>query len=317
MLIAFKAIALDRTLSAMEKSVAVAILDSFNRKTAQCDPSFDRIAHLLGISRRSVIRAVKTLVARRFLLRDRHGGNSHRNSYMPNWARLEEIEAAWSARKHTKHWGNSGANLSPSRRQRCHLAGDAAVTQTFISNLSKETSHPGDAKTAPPSPSPRDGSKGSAVGSVGQGRRSTTNSFPNAGNHPAIDEHAKRLVSASPSSSAGHLSNHLSHAQTAAAERRLSADLHRRFASDEAEYGNVVEAIDECVWASAVQAEVRGQGGGMIVIIAALAGLLASRDAASAPDGGVDPTAAPTASNPADNSVASTGPGTPDCGEPL
>ena len=47
--LAHKAISLCAELSGTEKRVAAAIIDSFNRKTGQCDPGYGRIAHLLAI----------------------------------------------------------------------------------------------------------------------------------------------------------------------------------------------------------------------------------------------------------------------------
>ena len=139
-LFAFKAIALIDSLSGTEKRVAIAIIDSFNRRTGQCDPGFGRIAHLLGVSRRTVIRAVKRLEAARVIVKHRHRGNSHRNSYEPNWVHFRQEEARWSARKKTQHWRDSvEPELSPSDASPRHLPGDEAVTQTNLINLSKGT----------------------------------------------------------------------------------------------------------------------------------------------------------------------------------
>jgi AraC-like DNA-binding protein len=90
--LAFKAISLSEMLTSTEKQVAAAIIDSFNRRTHQCDPSFDRIAHLVGKSRRTVIRAVQRLQGLRFLVKVRHGGHAHRNSYEPNWPHFRQLE---------------------------------------------------------------------------------------------------------------------------------------------------------------------------------------------------------------------------------
>lgn len=139
-LLAFKAIGLLDCLSATEKRVGIAIVDSFNRRTGQCDPGFDRIAHLLGISRRTVIRAVNRLESARVLVRRRHGGNSHRNSYEPNWLQFRQEEAGWSARKRTRHWLDSvEPDLSPSDAALRHRSGDKPVTQTNIINQSHKT----------------------------------------------------------------------------------------------------------------------------------------------------------------------------------
>lgn len=136
--LAFKAIGLSEMLSSSDKQVAAAIIDSFNFRTQQCDPSFDRIAHLTGKSRRTVIRAVERLEKVRFLTRTRHGGHFNRNAYQPNWSQFRSIESHWSARRKTRHWGQ---NLSPSNvTTASHLSSDTTGTQTNQINHSSETS---------------------------------------------------------------------------------------------------------------------------------------------------------------------------------
>jgi hypothetical protein len=98
--LAFKAFSLSETLTGTEKQVAVAIIDSFNRRTHQCDPSFDRIAHLVAKSRRTVIRAVQRPQGLRFLVKVRHGGHAHRNRYEPNWLHVRQLEGQWKAHGH-------------------------------------------------------------------------------------------------------------------------------------------------------------------------------------------------------------------------
>jgi hypothetical protein len=146
--LAHKGIALSPELSGAEKRVASAIIDSFNRKTGQCDPSFDRIAHLLGISRRSVIRAINKLESLRLILRDRHGGKSQRNAYQPNWSLFRGMDNAWSAHQKTRHW-DSGLKESPLWCHEQQSAGGEDATQTTsLLNQSKETS--GDNANHPP-----------------------------------------------------------------------------------------------------------------------------------------------------------------------
>lgn len=72
MLLAFKAIGLSEQLSSNEKRVAIAVMDSFNRKTGQCDPSLNRIAYLLGLSRSTVIRSVLKLERLGYIIKTRH-----------------------------------------------------------------------------------------------------------------------------------------------------------------------------------------------------------------------------------------------------
>ncbi len=85
MLLGFKAICLSGSLKDSQRSVAAAILDHYNHKTGQCDPSLDTIAFLVGLSRRTVIRCVNGIVRAGFFRRIRHGGNYHRNFYEPAW----------------------------------------------------------------------------------------------------------------------------------------------------------------------------------------------------------------------------------------
>lgn len=139
-LFALKAINLTSDLRNNDRAVAAAVLDHFNRKTGQCDPGLDRIAGLLGISSRTVMRSMDRIVAARLFHRARHGGHLNRNSYEPNWPRFREIEAAWSARMKATRGIDDATEMSPATRQPRHLDGDNPVTQTCTSNLSKETS---------------------------------------------------------------------------------------------------------------------------------------------------------------------------------
>jgi predicted transcriptional regulator len=147
-LLALKAMHLTPGLNANDRRVAAALLEHFNRRTGQCDPSLERIAELLGISTRTVIRSNHRLERAGLFKKTRHGGHSNRNFYEPMWSRFREIEAAWSARFNSR--ANSAASeVSPARRQACHLEGDNRVTETCGSNLLKETyqrGHPKEAK---------------------------------------------------------------------------------------------------------------------------------------------------------------------------
>ncbi|WP_291855411.1 helix-turn-helix domain-containing protein [Bradyrhizobium sp.] len=137
-LIAHKAISLCEDLSASEMRVAAAIVDHFNRDTGQCDPSLESIARLIGVSRRTVIRAVSALEKKGYICRRRHGGNFHRNQYEPDWNRFQAMEARWRARRSPAK--KSGApDLSLSQRRSCRVAGDMGVTQTCPRNSTKET----------------------------------------------------------------------------------------------------------------------------------------------------------------------------------
>jgi hypothetical protein len=139
--LAHKAINLSDDLSGTEKRVAAAIIDHFNRRTGQCDASLDSIAKLLGISRRTVIRANGSLVQKGYFDNTRHGGNFHRNSYLPIWSRFRAKEMKWNERRKAASRSRfENAKVSPLQGQTCPLAGDADVTQTFPNNHLKKTS---------------------------------------------------------------------------------------------------------------------------------------------------------------------------------
>jgi hypothetical protein len=138
-LFGLKAINLAPGLKNNDRAIGAALLDHYNRKTGQCDPGLDRIAKLLGISTRSVIRSMPRIEAAGLFRKVRHGGNSNRNRYEPDWQRFREIDAAWSARMRADARARRVTKVSSGARQSCHIGGDRPVTQTCPSNLSKET----------------------------------------------------------------------------------------------------------------------------------------------------------------------------------
>ena len=142
-LLGFKALILVGGLNENDRRVGATLLEHFNRKTGRCDPSLGRIARLLEIDIRTVIRSVRHLEDAGLLRKHRHGGNLNRNQYEPIWLKLSELEAAWNAR-FTEISPPSGQ--SPAQGQSCHLDSDSPVTQTYSNkNLPNETcsvSHP-------------------------------------------------------------------------------------------------------------------------------------------------------------------------------
>jgi len=91
-LLALKAVSLALGLKENDRRVAAALVEHFNRETSQCDPGLKRIADLLGISTRTVIRATKRLETTGLLRKVRHSGHLNRNHYEPVWSRFREIE---------------------------------------------------------------------------------------------------------------------------------------------------------------------------------------------------------------------------------
>lgn len=244
--LAFKAISLSAALTGTEKCVAAAILDSFNRRTGQCDPSFDRIAHLTGKSRRTVIRAVQRLERMRFLLKVRHGGHFHRNSYQPNWVHFRGLESHWVARRATRHWT---PNSAPSDVPKpCHLAGGQTVTQTPLINNSQETCH--------------------ELIVVDQ---SSTIAKVTKGNSRQEESTVARAISSRPNlSSSGPVLKGSAFAQESAAERRWNSALMKRFIGTPGLFALAIDALDRELQEKATAAEMRQRGSGLTFIIEAL-----------------------------------------------
>jgi hypothetical protein len=137
-LIAHKAINLCDDLSGSEKRVAAVIVDHYNRKTGQCDPSLESISRLASLSRRTVIRAVGVLTKKGYIRSYRHGGKYHRNQYEPDWVHLRAVEARWTAKRKRKAVKAVAPALSPLSGQSCHTGGDTQVTQTLFKNSFEE-----------------------------------------------------------------------------------------------------------------------------------------------------------------------------------
>lgn len=126
---AIKVIGLLEWLTPSERRVGICLLEHFNRKSGRCDPSVGRIARLLNISGRTVMRATEKLHTHGLFIKLRHGGFSHRNAYRPNWKKFDELEEAWNAQKKISHY-LSLPPASPSAGPTCQAAGDTDVAQT-------------------------------------------------------------------------------------------------------------------------------------------------------------------------------------------
>lgn len=246
--LAFKAISLSDSLSGTEKCVAAAIVDSFNRRTGQCDPSFDRIAHLVGKSRRTVIRAVERLVQKRFVVKVRHGGHFHRNSYQPHWLQFRQMEILWKARQATRHWQ---PDLSPSTVPKpCHVAGDAGGTQTILTNKSKETCLSEEGRNLPTGTGNKSDEGNSRKG------ESIAISLPRL-------RHSDHI--------ARSMFNGSDLAARSAAERRWNSALMKRLVGKPELYARAIEAIDRKVIDAATDAEMAIKGSGVRRVIELLA----------------------------------------------
>ena len=239
-LIAHKAISLAAELSNSEKRVAAAIIDHFNRRTGQCDPSLDCIAELIGMSRRTVIRATGRLQKLGFIRRSRHGGHYHRNSYEPVWSRFLQVEADWTSRRSARRARFNAPKMSSCSSQSRHIGGDTADPQTSSSNLLKETSgeeallQKSDARSA------SNDKRGSAI--EANQRRNFLNR-----------ERVYRPLGSTPSSTAAR----------DAAERRWNSELTSYFRNQPTIYSRIVEAIDVKLMNAATEAELSQRGSGL------------------------------------------------------
>src|SRR5262245_43426466 len=110
--IAHKIINLMPELTVTDKRVAAAIIEHFNRKTGRCDPGLSRLASLVGVSRRTVIRSISSIERTGVIRVVHHGGHFQRNRYQPVWSRFRELEFEWRARFTAKSRRTDG-RLSP------------------------------------------------------------------------------------------------------------------------------------------------------------------------------------------------------------
>jgi hypothetical protein len=238
-LLAFKAVALHQGLGRTERLVAGALLDHFNRQTGQCDPSVKTLATLGGVSERTVIRATHRLVAAGLFEKDKHKGHFHRNSYRPRWPKFDELNSRWDSlrRELSKRY-----ELSPLPGQTCPTDGDNAVTETFISNRSKETS------PAPPS-----------LRTLSQNARQKGVQTGEKGN---------RRGSASQVSGLKRTSSVSAEAARGAAQRRWDQELLNRFRDRPGEYAKILELLDVNEIEAATEAELKLPGAGILYVLA-------------------------------------------------
>jgi hypothetical protein len=138
-LIAHKMINLSDALSGSDKRVAAVLIDHFNRKTGQCDPSLNTVADLIGVDRRTVVRCISRLVRSGLFCKIRHGGKFHRNSYEPIWSAFHHLDDAWKDRRKARRAASASPNVSHSEGQLRHSADGKDVTQTYPKNHFKET----------------------------------------------------------------------------------------------------------------------------------------------------------------------------------
>jgi DNA-binding transcriptional MocR family regulator len=233
-LIAFKIICLSEDLSPTSRRVAAALIEHFNRRTGRCDPSLARLAALLGVDRRTVIRAVRELTKKGYVVRTRHGGYNHRNSYAPCWAFFRKKQELWRSQ-----WGIVGLLrnarfMSPLKRQSCHVAEGKIVDQTSSNNILEKTY----AKTG--------------LSSAGTSRLRTGSSSQDL--PPTF--RMPRLTT--PSSA---------QAAVDSAERRWTAELTNMLSSNPRLFGEVLDALTDQMKSDATAAELQKLGSGLRLIL--------------------------------------------------
>jgi Mn-dependent DtxR family transcriptional regulator len=238
-LIAHKALNLSPALSGTDKRVGCAIVDHFNRKSGQCDPSIGRIARLLDISPRTVMRAVNRLERLGFIRKHRHGGHFHRNSYRPDWPRFRAEAEKWNARARARKAQPTAKSLSPCQGQTGHLASGQFVTQTLPINQSEETLTASMSSKDPP-------------GSI----------LPIPKKEHSRPDAARRGRVAS-----GSMPPRFRDVANDAAERRWTFELQSRFVSTPTTYAKVIDAITPMMHAAATDAELRKPGAGLFYIL--------------------------------------------------
>lgn len=260
-LFAHKALNVMAGLTEATKRVAGAIIDHFNKRTGQCDPSIERLATLLGIDRATVIRATEKLHGLGFIEKISHGGKAHRAAYLPNWERFRSIVQDWDARMKTgdapstpcRSTGTPADTPAPnvasvrrSRSQGCDVKGRSAATQTLRSNPSNKPIERERVETQalkPQQQRPPKGQNGLWRGSKPEAQRSML--LPITGGRSPSHADAAR----------------------AAAERRWYAQLHALGLKAEAD---VLEWMTWDRQEATTQAEMQRKGGGLAFIMAGM-----------------------------------------------
>lgn len=263
-LFAHKALNVMAGLTEATKRVAGAIIDHFNKRTGQCDPSIDRLATLLGIDRATVIRATEKLHELEFIEKVSHGGKAHRAAYLPNWERFRMIVEDWDARMKTGKASETSelrrqasetsrdkqphkvASVRRSRSQGCDVKGRTAATQTLRSNQSNKPIEGERAEKPPEKPkahSPPKAQHGLWKGNKPGAQRSMLLPI-SGGRSPSHADAAK-----------------------AAAERRWYAQVHALGLKAEAD---VLEWMTWDRQEATTQAEMQRKGGGLAFIVAGM-----------------------------------------------
>lgn len=258
---AYKALAVAPDLSANDRRVGGAIIDHFNKKTGQCDPSIERLSALLGVDEKSVRRATHRLCERGLFKKASHGGKSHRASYLPCWAEFRQIVGNWElrmrSRKCASNNGDNRAEMSGSTGQECPVEPGKNALQTPVINLSKEPSFTTDGaggNAAPSAPEGTDEKRAASRPKRGQRNGSGNGSGRHIDRLTQFRQLPRHQVSRS-------------QAADAAAVRRWYRDLHALGPELEAD---AIERLTEETKNAVTAAERRQPGAGIRVIREAL-----------------------------------------------
>lgn len=254
-LFAHKALNVMAGLSDATRRVAGAIIDHFNKRTGQCDPSIERLATLLGTDEKTVRRATAVLDEKNLITKTSHGGKAHRASYVPNWEMFRAVVTDWDARMKTgrapskdtasiapKPETGNRAILSGSTGQDCPVKPGEIALQTLRRNPSNKPIEGECADNPPKKPQARH--PPSAQYGLLKGRK------------PAAQR--SMLLPINGGRSPGHAD-----AARAAAERRVYAQVHSLGEHAEA---NVLEWMTPDRQEATTQAEMQRRGGGLAFI---------------------------------------------------
>ena len=246
-----KAIGLYPGLSAAEIRAANALIDHFNKRTGQCDPSVKRLATLLAIDRATVMRATSKLDELGLIYRISHGGKSGRTQYYPAWDRLDAFVMDWERRMVDGSAPNNVAIPRPDRSQGCDKAGRKIATQTHTENPYKITHRRADPSKSKQTMVP-------AATTHGSGRRDTE-----------VSPSKTPLRQRKP-----YPGQPRSQVAKQAAYRRWYKDL-RKSCPDWQQFSALDQAITPEVEEAATEAEMRKRGTGINVVLKALEHLCA------------------------------------------
>jgi hypothetical protein len=263
---AHKAINLATELSNAQKQVLGTLVDHYNHRTGQCDPSLDCLAELIVMSRRTAIRAIAGVEKLGFVRKVRHGGKFHRNQYQIIWSRFAQVELDWNHKRAARSKRFGTPKLSPCPSQRSHIAGDTAGTQTSSNNLSNVTLPEKKLLAkAPPS---------HLIKESGSARKGGHRDF-------IIDgPHLNRSAAASSTTAARD-----------SAERRWNIELQNRYVGEPNLYGQIIEAVDAQLVGATTDAELVRRGSGLSYLMNELlardAAFKASAISRPTPQGGI------------------------------